>query len=379
MNPFWFLGPLLLTILITVVIIYTWSDKIKCSVNEGFTDSNDFILRACPVGTKSFVTNEGNTLCCEGTVNGRNCDGKVICSMSGKVGSTPTCTDYMAAKFFEKQQKFCNSKLPNYFEENGVGGCTNGQVNGKRTAPVDGSADRCTVFNSWLDDSNPNSCKARVPKQGKCSKGMFQFGLFKGGMCCPKPPSNWRRDVNDYDSCDAPTERQCALDVMNQNGLVPCNGANLLPPNAVYRRNNFIANIYNSGNYILKFKLIYYKKASEWANIVHFTNINKDIVTVGFRMPAIWFWPNSGVFHIRLGDEKDANFGYDVDPGFSENTWMDFTLRCKDENVTVIINGKTWNFKQSGKRPIGNTNVWFSNPWFVPIQGNVTNLYFTNI
>ena len=57
----------------------------KCS--EGFQSPTQL---SCPSGTKSFSDRKGNLLCCNGEVNGFNCEGVIVCGFSGNL-EYPEC------------------------------------------------------------------------------------------------------------------------------------------------------------------------------------------------------------------------------------------------------------------------------------------------
>jgi hypothetical protein len=56
-----------------------------CSVaqvtTEGFQPLPSDSLQ-CPPGTSSVITRDGNTVCCRGVVNGRSCEGELVCRLS---------------------------------------------------------------------------------------------------------------------------------------------------------------------------------------------------------------------------------------------------------------------------------------------------------
>lgn len=83
----------LLAILLTVMIVQAF--PVDCSVakKEGFEDAMDATKFSCPQGSRSFITENGDLQCCSGIVNGRKCEGSVVCTFSSNATSTsiPFC------------------------------------------------------------------------------------------------------------------------------------------------------------------------------------------------------------------------------------------------------------------------------------------------
>jgi hypothetical protein len=74
-----------LTILFTILIVKGF---VTC---EGFQDSPSEILAFCPAGTKSYLNENGDSMCCRGVVNGRICEGRDVCTFSQTLGTVPLC------------------------------------------------------------------------------------------------------------------------------------------------------------------------------------------------------------------------------------------------------------------------------------------------
>ncbi len=67
--------------------------------------------------------------------------------------------------------------------------------------------------------------KTPEPTQGRCPSGMYQYGMYAGGFCCPVKPINYRRDVNDYDNCPTTSwnnKTLCAIDPKRTQGQPIC-------------------------------------------------------------------------------------------------------------------------------------------------------------
>ena len=78
----------ILAVVLTMFIVYLFPTNCEVSRTEGFENITREILTSCPAGSKSFVNASGQTMCCKGTVNGRICEGRVLCSFSEVPGSS---------------------------------------------------------------------------------------------------------------------------------------------------------------------------------------------------------------------------------------------------------------------------------------------------
>lgn len=231
-----FLGMVVFSILLATILyynLYALDTPIVTTKKEGFEDMTGR-LTACPTGTTSYTTVKGDINCCSGDVNGYNCNGKVLCTMSAPSKKIPTCSAYLNDKFKEPQATFCTSDLPNYFQDTrGEGGCTNGSVKGDKSAPVDPAAKVCNVWqNKTMNENDPNSC-ATIKSQneystptklvrGNCPEGTYKGARVVGGICAAQLEHN--SHVNDM--IPPPGAKSCILNVigfktfmMNERGL----------------------------------------------------------------------------------------------------------------------------------------------------------------
>ena len=379
MDPVWFLGAVCLAIAVTMLIILTWSQNCKCS--QGFQDiNNNLVLSMCPLKSATFTDASGNTMCCQGVVSGHNCDGTVLCSMSGKTDAYPSCPTYLNNLYAPKQMQFCTQELPNYYE--GLSsGCTNGVLVGDRSSPADPRADFCTIFNSYLDETNPASCYNRKAKKGKCPNNFYEYSQSTGGMCCPTLPTNWNAVKKEYTGCASPNKCTVSFNVNNANPSIPiCPGSSLLPSAPEIRQNNKIATIISTGNYVLTFKITPLGTINAWSNILHFTNMNtnSDIS----RMPAIWFVPGTTRLHVRMGDTNDWNWGIDQTIVLPMNQETIVKLTCKDKNVHLNLSGAVSSdtyMKQPKQRPVGPAIVYAGAPWYYAANARINSLSYINI
>lgn len=153
--------PIIITItaLVLLGLIYLNQKKNVC---EGFsTNASTSSLSFCPTSTKPFFEKSGDTLCCNGTVQGNTCVGKPVCALSSSHKSLPTCQAFMKTYLETQGKKICPSTMPNYFENQttGINGCTDGPLNTNMSGPNLNSANMCTLY---TDDTknlkDPKSC-----------------------------------------------------------------------------------------------------------------------------------------------------------------------------------------------------------------------------
>ena len=67
----------------------------KCctvSVKEGFDSPPAHNHTSCPTGSKSYYDKNSNLMCCNGTINGHECEGSVVCTFSINTKSIPSCS-----------------------------------------------------------------------------------------------------------------------------------------------------------------------------------------------------------------------------------------------------------------------------------------------
>jgi hypothetical protein len=136
---------------------YSLWPSTKESVREGFVDRSPvntlgISISTCPVKSVSFVNENGDSICCEGTVSGGKCVGRELCSLSAKGSGYPTCSEWYASYLQDKGQGRCPATMPNYFEASESNkGCTDGQLNTKGTAPANARARQCKLYATMAD------------------------------------------------------------------------------------------------------------------------------------------------------------------------------------------------------------------------------------
>jgi hypothetical protein len=79
-----------LIILLTILIVKSFPTE--CTrTSEGFQGSSTELLSFCPAGTKSYLNDKGDSMCCRGVVNGRICEGVNVCTFSQSSEKVPLC------------------------------------------------------------------------------------------------------------------------------------------------------------------------------------------------------------------------------------------------------------------------------------------------
>ena len=80
-----------LAIILTVMIVQLFPSDCSVSMRtEGFQNQMT-PQTSCPPGTKSFLNEQGDMMCCKGDVNGRKCEGSIVCSFSSTTKDIPFC------------------------------------------------------------------------------------------------------------------------------------------------------------------------------------------------------------------------------------------------------------------------------------------------
>jgi hypothetical protein len=120
---------------------------------------------------------------------------------------------------------------------------------------------------------------------------------------------------------------------------------------------------------MMSFKITPRSRPGAWANIIHFTT-GGNCCKFGERSPAIWLHPNM-FLHIRLGDTRDGNWGFDSQ-SIPLNQTTTVTLNCQGKNVLCSVNERTFSFNQPTSRPTGPMIVYGSDPWHQPANCTIS-------
>ena len=85
-------------VLIAMAIVLLLRSCCTVAIKEGF-DSSPPAPTSCPNGSKSFYDANSNVVCCDGVVNGRTCEGTVVCSFSHSPDKYPSCNTVKRYKY----------------------------------------------------------------------------------------------------------------------------------------------------------------------------------------------------------------------------------------------------------------------------------------
>ena len=153
---------------------------IKSTWTEGFDSimSNPAIrITACPKGSTTIITSEGDTNCCNGDSVNNKCNGETVCSLSpSKPGGLMSCSDWVKKEWSARSSRFCTGGMPNYF----------GTLSRKNTAPEGCSKSPCTEDGSQPTDSTQPMCKIYHTSDEEYSRPDSCFNMrAKEKMVCP--------------------------------------------------------------------------------------------------------------------------------------------------------------------------------------------------
>ena len=297
------------------------------SRNEGF------IVYTCPVGSTKYITNNGETNCCNGDIVDSKCTGNNVCSLSPtNTLRLPTCHDYAKNEVDTAAAQYCFPVMPYYFASSDglLRGCSASHATSDGTAPADQTMLQCRLYpTAALDKVRLDSCYNYKLNQDTLGK-----------------PTN----------CPAP---------------IPT-----LPESFIPVRNTVLMNSFTiTSDYELEFDITpTADPAPEWRNIIHFSSNDQDGGAFGSRSPAIWFVPGTHNLHVRVGDFENYNFGFDSEAGCSLNNQSHVILRCKGKNLTLYIDSNVYTLTQPTKRYNGNVKVYGSDPWWSPAGCKIDNL-----
>jgi len=131
-------------------------------INEGFT--TNIQMTSCPPNSTSYITNAGDTNCCDGDIVNKECNGKVMCSLSPRPpDGMLSCSDWMNQEWTKRSRRFCPTSMPNYFGSirrgKGVEGCSESPSTLDGSAPQTSTLPSCKIYPTEDQDrSNIDSC-----------------------------------------------------------------------------------------------------------------------------------------------------------------------------------------------------------------------------
>ncbi len=172
------LGILGLIIFLTVVTVAYiklrhWQEGFEEQL-EGFTDPTVAAIPPaanitpiqknatfCPPGSKYFVNDNGDSLCCEHVPENRKCS-KIVCTLSAPTGNIKSCNDIHNQLRDKLAATFCPPSMPNFFasEATGKKGCTSSAITTSGDGPLHPTSPKCVIGDEGpiADLLNKDSC-----------------------------------------------------------------------------------------------------------------------------------------------------------------------------------------------------------------------------
>lgn len=148
-----------------------------------------------------------------------------------------------------------------------------------------------------------------------------------------------------------------------------------LPQSVTPAYNKQIGTVYNNGDYVLSFKIHPTGRQGNWASVIRLTTTDNDCCNAGDRMPAIWFGPNNLWLHVRVGDFRDGNWGFDTQT-LPMNQTSSFRLECRGSSVICTVNDRVFSFTQPSGRFKGEARVMSGDRHYQPAIATLTELCF---
>ncbi len=117
-------------------------------------DNEGFVVKMCPGGTNSFVTDSGETQCCNGDIVDGYCTGNLRCTLSPKSRSgLPTCADLAVSDAASAGANKCPPSMPNYFGScNTIEGCSASPPSANGLQPSDPLQPQCILYKTHAED-----------------------------------------------------------------------------------------------------------------------------------------------------------------------------------------------------------------------------------
>jgi hypothetical protein len=119
------------------------------------TKKEGFAVYVCPSRTTSFITDTGETLCCNGDVVNGECNGNLVCTLSPKSKSgLPTCSDLAVSEAAALGASKCPKSIPNYFGSSAIEleGCSVSIATADGLQPSNPSQPQCRLYKTRAED-----------------------------------------------------------------------------------------------------------------------------------------------------------------------------------------------------------------------------------
>ena len=142
-------------------------DKKEGFIYGGNSNSGSgIVLTTCPTGTESYVTESGNTYCCNGDIVDWQCNGKNICSLSPNppMKGLDTCSGWLIREWKRRSERFCTRDMPHYFGQMNRGpgikeGCSASKPTSNGSLPFIPTDPQCKIYDTREQElANVDSC-----------------------------------------------------------------------------------------------------------------------------------------------------------------------------------------------------------------------------
>ena len=174
-----------LLISITVLLLFVYFKNNGTIENEIKEPFENFYLSACPSGYKSYYSNNGDNVCCDGEIIANKCLSDYQCTLNGTgTSDMPNCTELIKRIYAEKAKEYCMPALPNYFEDKAkkIKGCMVGPLNNTMTGPRETYQPKCVIYDTFEKNTNSiDSCANQKMLDlaecfgNNCSKQLSKF------------------------------------------------------------------------------------------------------------------------------------------------------------------------------------------------------------
>ena len=198
----------------------------KTTKTEGFTGTSSSVgggisVTTCPSGSVSYVTEAGNTYCCNGDIVDGQCNGNNVCSLSPNPPdkTVETCSAWLVKEWKRRSDRFCPLSIPNYFGKMNRGqgineGCSVSTCTSDGSEPYDPTRKQCKIYNTREEElSNVDSCynvmamENLVCPQSNATKSIVLYPISGKAMPailkCNYMPSSGKSNGMPVDCMDA--------------------------------------------------------------------------------------------------------------------------------------------------------------------------------
>jgi hypothetical protein len=199
-----------------VLISYFLKNSLKPVIREGFA------VYTCPSGTNDFVTDSGETHCCNGDVVDNYCTGNLRCTLSPKSKSgLPTCTDLAASDAAAAGADRCPTSMPHYFGcSTAIEGCSASTPSANGLQPSDPLQPQCILYKTRPEELvKLDSCynvRQAIVKETECSAAKATSNLpacIAAANAANTPPSAGSS------SCPVPEYKRKVILGSNSSGV----------------------------------------------------------------------------------------------------------------------------------------------------------------